>query len=119
MLKRFLIAFSLVIAFVLPISAGSKGASSGSSKGTKSKAEKKKASRCVTCARDAKGKIVRSEAAKKDFETQTGYPKGRKGYVVDHINPLECGGADVPSNMRWQTTAEAKAKDKTERSCRR
>jgi hypothetical protein len=25
---------------------------------------------------------------------QTGYPKGRKGYVVDHIVPLECGGTD-------------------------
>jgi hypothetical protein len=49
---------------------------------------------------------------------QTGYPKGRKGYVVDHIVPLECGGADVPSNMLWQTVADAKAKDKTERNCR-
>ena len=22
---------------------------------------------------------------------QSGYPKGKKGYVVDHIVPLECG----------------------------
>ena len=48
---------------------------------------------------------------------RTGYPKGRKGYVVDHIVPLECGGADVPSNMQWQTVQEAKIKDRTERSC--
>jgi hypothetical protein len=57
--------------------------------------------------------------AKKEFLKQTGYPKGRKGYVVDHIVPLECGGADTPSNMQWQTVAEAKIKDRTERNCRR
>jgi hypothetical protein len=47
---------------------------------------------------------------------QTGYPHGRPGYVVDHIKPLACGGADVPSNMQWQTIAAAKAKDKVERA---
>ena len=40
----------------------------------------------------------------------------RSGYVIDHIVPLACGGADVPSNMQWQTVAAAKAKDKVERS---
>jgi hypothetical protein len=39
-------------------------------------------------------------------------------YVVDHVKPLECGGAEAPSNMRWQTVAAVKAKDKTERNCR-
>lgn len=69
--------------------------------------------------RDAKGRFVRSESAKHQFEVQTGYPHGRPGYVVDHIRPLACGGADAPSNMQWQTIAEAKAKDKTERiGCR-
>jgi hypothetical protein len=29
---------------------------------------------------------------------------------VDHIVPLECGGADVPSNLQWQTVQEAKIK---------
>jgi hypothetical protein len=62
-----------------------------------------------------KGKIARGEEAKRAFEKQTGYPKGRPGYVIDHIVPLACGGADKPSNMQWQTTAEAKAKDKVER----
>ena len=46
---------------------------------------------------------------------ETGYPHGRKGYVVDHVKPLACGGADATSNMQWQTKEEAKVKDKTER----
>src|SRR5579862_9080563 len=65
--------------------------------------------------RDSRGRIKRSAAAKDQFMRETGYPHGRKGYVVDHINPLACGGADAPSNMQWQTKADAKAKDKTER----
>jgi hypothetical protein len=36
--------------------------------------------------------------------------------VVDHIVPLCAGGADAPQNMQWQSAAEAKAKDKLERS---
>ena len=36
------------------------------------------------------------------------------GYVVDHVDPLKRGGADRPSNMAWQTVAQAKAKDKWE-----
>jgi len=46
---------------------------------------------------------------------QTGYARGRPGYVIDHVRPLACGGADAPSNMQWQTSAAAKAKDKVER----
>jgi hypothetical protein len=37
------------------------------------------------------------------------------GYVVDHIKPLCAGGRDHPSNMQWQTRAEAKVKDREER----
>ena len=73
----------------------------------------------TVAARDAHGRIQRSEEARKQFMKQTGYPNGRKGYVVDHVDPLECGGADAPSNMQWQTVAEAKIKDRTERNCRR
>lgn len=65
--------------------------------------------------RDRHGRIVRSEASKEAFMRETGFPHGRHGYVVDHIVPLACGGADLPSNMQWQTKAEAKAKDKWER----
>jgi hypothetical protein len=38
--------------------------------------------------------------------------------VIDHINPLECGGADAPFNMQWQTIAEGKAKDRLEKNCK-
>ena len=74
--------------------------------------------------RDTHGRIRRSAAAKHSFERQhpcpsTGRSSGRcPGYVVDHVRPLECGGADAPSNMQWQTIADGKAKDKTEGSCR-
>src|SRR4051812_43582362 len=68
-------------------------------------------------------RIHRSAAVKDQFERQHPCPSGQthgcKGYVVDHIRPLACGGADAPSNMQWQTTADAKAKDKWERNgCR-
>lgn len=66
-------------------------------------------------ARSSNARIARSEAAKHAFEVQSGYPHSRPGYVVDHIKPLACGGADVPSNMQWQTIAAAKAKDRVER----
>ncbi|HKC79749.1 MAG TPA: DUF3761 domain-containing protein [Gemmatimonadaceae bacterium] len=69
--------------------------------------------------RDARGRIQRSAAARHAFARQTGYPNGRPGYVIDHIIPLACGGADTPANMQWQTIAEGKAKDRTERAnCR-
>jgi hypothetical protein len=73
----------------------------------------------TTVARDPNGRIQRSEAMKHAFEVQTNYPQGRPGYIVDHIQPLACGGADDPSNMQWQTIEAAKAKDKVERlGCR-
>lgn len=51
----------------------------------------------------------------------TGQAKGAcPGYVVDHIRPLCAGGADHPSNMQWQTVADAKKKDRLEaQGCRR
>jgi hypothetical protein len=126
---------------VLPVAtyAGSRGGSSHSSSKTKSKskssgekAHKKKDGthvdaydrsapkshgKCTTCQRDGHGRIERSEKAKGDFMKQSGYPDGRPGYVVDHVRALECGGPDVPSNMQWQTVADAKAKDHIERKC--
>lgn len=82
---------------------------SGATKNTKS------AATSTTPARDSKGRFIRSESAKNAFMEQTGYPKGRPGYVIDHVVPLACGGADAPSNMQWQTVAAASLKDKTER----
>lgn len=67
-----------------------------------------------TVKRDANGKIHRSNAARLAFMKQTGYPKGRPGYIIDHIIPLKRGGCDCPANMQWQTIADAKAKDKVE-----
>ena len=76
--------------------------------------------RCASCDRDEHGRIVRSRDAKKAFKKGTGFPRGRPGYVIDHIVPLACGGSDRPSNMQWQTKAEATSKDKVERlGCRR
>jgi hypothetical protein len=61
----------------------------------------------------------RSAAAKDAFMRSTGHPHGWPGHVVDHVVPLACGGADAPSNMQWQTVAEANAKDRVERrGCR-
>jgi len=69
---------------------------------------------CVTCARNQHGRIKRSSTEVRHFKQQTGYPHGRKGYVVDHITPLKRGGADKTNNMQWQTKQAAKLKDKTE-----
>jgi hypothetical protein len=77
-----------------------------------------------TVARESRGRVKRSNPAKDAFKREqpcpsTGKPSGAcSGYVMDHVKPLDCGGADDPSNMQWQTIAEGKAKDKTERYCR-
>jgi hypothetical protein len=66
-------------------------------------------------------KIHRDHAAIQPFKQlqpcpATGRSTGRcLGYVIDHVKPPACGGADAPSNMQWQTVAEGKAKDKWER----
>lgn len=45
----------------------------------------------------------------------TGKARGAcPGYVVDHKRPLCAGGPDTPANMQWQTTAQAKKKDRLE-----
>ncbi len=67
--------------------------------------------------RDKRGRIKRSSKAVKEFKIKTGFPKGRPGYIIDHVVALRCGGPDTPANMQWQTVAEAKAKDKTEKEC--
>lgn len=63
----------------------------------------------------------RSEKANSLFKQMhpcpsTGRVKGScPGYIIDHIIPLACDGADDPQNMQWQTKADAKLKDKWER----
>ena len=72
---------------------------------------------CASCQRDENGRIHRSSTARAEFKWEhpcpgTGSSVGAcPGYVIDHIRPLACGGADTPENMQWQTVAEAKAKD--------
>jgi len=69
----------------------------------------------------ADARIKRSTSAKVAFKHQqpcpaTGEPNGPcKGWVIDHIQPLACGGPDEPRNMQWQTVADGKAKDRWER----
>ncbi|HYU54294.1 MAG TPA: HNH endonuclease signature motif containing protein [Gemmatimonadaceae bacterium] len=65
---------------------------------------------------DARGRTPRSRSARDRFMHSTGYPRGRHGYVVDHVVPLCAGGADAPSNMQWQTVEEGKVKDRQERA---
>lgn len=74
--------------------------------------------------RNARGRIARSETAKRQFEISKPCPAPGAhkpgspcpGYIIDHIKPLACGGLDAPSNMQWQTTAAAKEKDRWERA---
>jgi hypothetical protein len=67
------------------------------------------------------GATMRTAAARQAFKNEhpcpgTGKSRGAcPGWVIDHIKPLACNGADAPSNMQWQTVSEAKAKDKWER----
>ena len=75
--------------------------------------------------RPPRPRIKRSAAARRQFEASHPCPSTRRrngscpGYIIDHVVPLACGGADAPGNMQWQTLAAAKAKDKWERSgCR-
>lgn len=74
--------------------------------------------------RNRHGRIKRRRAARSAFMRSHPCPSTGKtsgpcpGYVVDHKIALECGGIDDPSNMQWQTVADGKAKDKTERNCR-
>lgn len=43
-----------------------------------------------------------------------------RGYQVDHIVPLKCGGADRPENMQWLTVQEHAQKTAREaRLCRK
>lgn len=68
-------------------------------------------------------KIHRSAEARREFMREhpcpsTGLTHGRcVGFIVDHINPLACGGKDSPKNMQWQTIAAAREKDRWELHC--
>lgn len=69
----------------------------------------------------ADARTHRSSSARSAFKhshtcPSTGRHGGRcPGYVIDHVQALDCGGADAPGNMQWQTTSAARAKDEWER----
>jgi hypothetical protein len=70
-------------------------------------------------------RIPRSPAAKHAFVRAHPCPSTWRtlgacpGYIIDHVKPLACGGADAPGNMQWQKVYAAKQKDKWERrGCR-
>ena len=69
----------------------------------------------------ADARIQRSQSARQAFARANACPATGlhklpcRGYVIDHIRALACGGADNQINMQWQTIAEGKAKDKIER----
>lgn len=65
--------------------------------------------------------VPRSAKAKGDFAALQACPATAKntvkcpGFIIDHKQALDCGGADAPSNMQWLTVAAAREKDKWER----
>lgn len=68
---------------------------------------------------------ARDPRAVREFKREVQCPATGKrrgaclGYVVDHVVPLCNAGADKPSNMQWQSIADAKVKDRDElRQCR-
>lgn len=70
--------------------------------------------------RDSHGRIARDPRARNEFKRTQPCPATGKsggscpGYVIDHVQPLKRGGADVPANMQWQTEGAARRKDRTE-----
>ena len=60
------------------------------------------------------GQSCRSQAIAHKFEVAQGYPKGRPGWIIDHVCALEVNGIDAPSNMQYQTYLDSVAKDKIE-----
>jgi hypothetical protein len=121
-----LIAVSLAIAAppVHAAKSGSRAHSSshhaGKAKASHSAPSRSSSRKATNVARDSNGRIKRDPAARGAFQRSNPCPStGKKsgacpGYVIDHVRPLKRGGADSPSNMQWQTTAEARRKDRTE-----
>ena len=70
--------------------------------GAKSTAEAKNAED------DGHDRTERRSSARNDFMKQTGYPHVRPGYYVGLMVPLNLGGKDIPSNMRWHAKAKGK-----------
>lgn len=133
MMKHLLLFFALALAVMpllvaaTPRSTDSKARKSSVAKVPKVKASKvpKKSAPKIKVLKAPRAPAVpkkRSPSMRAAFQRLHPCPTTRKksgscpGYVVDHIRPLACGGADNPGNMQWQTEAAAKLKDKYERA---
>ena len=86
------------------------------SKPSQPRSYKPPTARRTPSARPYRPPATRSRSARNEFLRRSGYPRGRPGYVVDHVVPLCAGGADAPRNMQWQTVEQAKVKDRQERA---
>ena len=73
---------------------------------------------CLVLPSTAPAKQYQSASVKREFQLThpcpaTGRTSGAcPGFVKDRVIPLAGGGPDAPSNMQWQTRADAKAKDR-------
>lgn len=143
-MKNVLIAAAMMVAFAVSLGAQAQTRSTGPTQSLGELARKLKAERKTQGSKPARvftndniprrrGMILkgaeeptprgekRSTAAKDEFKRghpcpATGNREGPcPGYVIDHITPLACGGADAPSNMQWQSVGEGRGKDKWER----
>jgi hypothetical protein len=71
---------------------------------------------CGTVRRDASGRIARNPAVLAQFRRtypcpSTGQRVGAcKGWQLDHVIPLACGGCDSVGNLQWLPTAMKSAK---------
>jgi hypothetical protein len=77
---------------------------------------------CGDPQRAASGKIKRSAAVLRDFESMYPLPAGykRSEWQIDHVIPLAVGGCDALHNLQWlpkviKTCAEDHCKDRFER----
>jgi len=76
---------------------------------------------CTVPIRDASGAIYRSSAVLTAFKKVHPCPaNGNKsgpcpGWIMDHVVPLACGGADAVYNLQWLTVEMWRAKSLWER----
>ena len=112
------LAAALFLASILGISAA---AGTSSDEGNAGAHQPRPRGSYAACAsRDAHGRIARDPRARNQFKRTHPCPATGKssgscpGYVIDHVQPLKRGGADMPANMQWQTEGAAKKKDRSE-----
>jgi 5-methylcytosine-specific restriction endonuclease McrA len=72
--------------------------------------------RAIVCARGYASRIRSVSAHRKDSVfARYGVPAAeRRGYVIDHLIPLELGGSNAITNLFPQDTASARVKDRVE-----